>query len=231
MNTPLLLLHGALGSKIQLLQLQQILSKTREVHILDFEGHGDSLGKLDFSISAFRENVVSYLQESNIKKVDVFGYSLGGYVALDAAYHYPSLFRNIMTLGTKFSWTPDFAAHEIKMLNAEKIQEKVPAFAQRLQDLHGIERWKDVVAKTASFMENLGAHPTLTKTEFAHISNRVLICLGEMDKMVTKEESVEVARQLQNGSFRMIDTFKHPIESVPTAELAHIINEFLKEDI
>lgn len=229
MKTPLLLLHGALGSEKQLFPLRKLLSETREVYTLNFEGHGDFKSESNFSISLFRENVVSFLKEKNFPKVDIFGYSMGGYVALDLAYNHPNLVMNIITLGTKFSWNPTFAATEIKKLNPEKIQEKVPAFAAHLEKLHGKEDWRKVVLNTASFMQDLGNNPTLGEAQLNKISNRVLICLGKLDKMSTVEESVKTSEALKNGSFKAIENFKHPIETIPIDELAEIINTFLEQ--
>lgn len=226
MTIPLLLIHGALGSEDQLIPLKKLLSEKREVHTLNFEGHGKSKSESDFSISLFKGNVVSFLNERKLTRVDIFGYSMGGYVALDLAFHYPAFVNNIITLGTKFAWNPTFAAKEIQMLDPERIQEKVPAFATHLQKLHGLENWRNVVLKTARLMQDLGDNPPLKKAEFNSILNRVLICLGELDKMSTVEESKEVAKYLPNGTFKAIVNFKHPIESVPTDELAEIINVF-----
>ena len=231
MTIPLLLLHGALGSEDQLIPLKKLLSEKREVHTLNFEGHGKSKEKSDFSISLFRENVVSFLNERKLTSVDIFGYSMGGYVALDLALHYPDFVNNIITLGTKFSWDPIFAAKEVQMLDPERIQEKVPAFAIQLEKLHGLENWRNVVLKTSKLMQDLGDNPPLNKEEFNRISNRVLICLGELDKMSTVEESKEVAKYLTNGTFKAIENFKHPIETVPTEELAKIINVFLDKKL
>lgn len=229
MGKPILLLHGALGSEEQLFSLKQILSESREVYTLNFEGHGSSNSDSDFSIPLFRNNIISFLKEKNLESVDIFGFSMGGYVALDLASHNPELVGRIVTLGTKFSWDPSFAAGEMRMLNPDKMLEKVPDFAAYLQKLHGLENWRNVVLKTANFMKELGDNPTLTASELKNISNHVLICLGEFDKMSTAEESKMVADWLPNGTFKLIANFKHPLESVSVDELAEIITKFLKK--
>ncbi|MGO3182212.1 MAG: alpha/beta fold hydrolase [Aequorivita sp.] len=226
MKTPLLLLHGALGSKEQFLPLQEILSSNREVFIMDFDGHGNSRSDKDFSIELFTQNVVQFLEEHNISKVDIFGYSMGGYVALNVAKEHPLLINDIVTLGTKFDWTKSFAEKEVKMLNPEQIQIKVPNFADRIEQLHG-ENWKIVVSRTAGMMTNLGDSPNLNQNDFEHIKNRSLICLGELDKMSTIEESEKVANWMPNANFQSIPNFKHPIEAVSNNKLASIINNFL----
>lgn len=181
MKTPLLLLHGALGSKEQFLQLQDSLSEEREVFTINFEGHGNSKSNKDFSIELFTQNVVQFLEEHTISKIDVFGFSMGGYVALNLAKEYPLLLNNIITLGTKLDWTRGFAEKEVKMLDPEQIRIKVPSFAERLEQLQG-ENWKNVVSKTAIMMTNLGDNPNLCQKDFEHITNKTLICLVNLIK-------------------------------------------------
>ena len=228
MKNPILLLHGALGSSEQLIALQEILSSEREVFTMDFEGHGNSKSENTFSIALFAQNVIDFLKEKGISKVDIFGYSMGGYVALYLTSKFPEIIGRIITLGTKFDWNPEFAGKEIKMLNPLQIQEKVPTFAERLQQLHGAKNWKKVVLKTAEMMQNLGANPVLNEENLQQIENKTLICLGSLDRMSTVEESQTVAKCLPNGEFKLIENFKHPIETVPAAELASIINNFMK---
>ncbi len=229
MKTPILLLHGALGCKEQLLPFQEKLSLENKVFILDFEGHGKSKGKTDFSIELFTQNVIDFLKERKISKVAIFGYSMGGYVALNLAFKQPDLIEKIITLGTKFDWMPTFAEKEIKMLNPEAIQMKVPAYAERLQQLHGPENWKDVVLKTAKMMQDLGENPTLTDVDFQKINTPTLVCLGELDAMSTQAESKDVSNWLQNGQFHAIENLKHPIESIPIENIVAIIINFLNK--
>lgn len=226
MKIPLLLLHGALGCKEQLLPLQKILSEKWEILTLDFEGHGNLKSNKDFSMDLFTQNVMDFLEQLGISNINIFGYSMGGYVAFNLAKKHPFLVNKIITLGTKFEWTPSFAEKEVKMLNPEKIQVKIPSFAGRLEQLHG-ENWKGVVFKTALMMPDLGNTPNLKEKNFRSISNKSLICLGELDKMATIEESQNVASWLPNGNFQLISNFKHPLEAISFEKLALIINKHL----
>lgn len=227
MKTPILLLHGALGSKAQLVPLQEKLSLEREVFIMDFDGHGKSSSETDFSIELFTQNAIDFLNEKTISKVDIFGYSMGGYVALNLALKHSDLVRKIITLGTKFEWTPTFADKEVKMLDPDIIQMKVPAFADQLKQLHGTENWKNVVLKTARMMQNLGENPILKEWDFQKIYTHTLICLGELDAMSTKVESKDVSTWLQNGQFLELENLKHPIEKAPLDKMVPVIYNFL----
>ena len=77
------------------------------------------------------------MNENYIQTIDIFGYSMGGYVALWLARFYPDRVGKIFTLGTKLKWNDEEAEKEIKMLNPEKVELKVPAFAQQLAERHG----------------------------------------------------------------------------------------------
>lgn len=230
MKNPILLLHGALGSKEQLVPLQERLSSEREVIIMNFEGHGKSKSETNFSIELFTQNVVDFLKEKKISKVDIFGYSMGGYVALNLTLKHPNLVEKIMTLGTKFDWAPKFAEKEVKMLNPDTIQMKVPAFAERLKELHGTDNWKNVVLKTAQMMRDLGENPIFKEEDFQKINTPTLICLGELDTMSTQLESKNVSNWLQNGQFLEIENLKHPIEIAPLDNIVSIIYNFLIQE-
>lgn len=224
----LLLLHGALGSKAQLNNLKTNLSKDFNVYALNFEGHGDRPSNRDFRMGNFAENVLQFLKEENLSKVSLFGYSMGGYVALTLANSHPNLVHKIITLGTKLDWTPDFAANEVRKLNPDKIEEKVPAFAKKLQAIHAPNDWKEVVTKTAEMMTDLGNGNRLTTKDFKQILTPTLIGLGTLDRMVTAEESQEVARLLPNATFRAMEGFPHLIEKVDAEKLAEVVRGFMR---
>jgi esterase/lipase len=128
----LLVLHGALGAQQQFEELKTLLESQFTVHTLNFEGHGGRTSNAPFSMDLFVENVRDYLQENNLSSCSVFGYSMGGYVALKFAAKFPGTVNEIVTLGTKFGWSPEIALKETAMLNPEKIEEKVPKFAAAL---------------------------------------------------------------------------------------------------
>ncbi|WP_046757702.1 alpha/beta fold hydrolase [Kordia jejudonensis] len=223
----LLLLHGALGSKLQLQPLQEMLSKDFNVYTLNFEGHGGRTSDEAFAMERFAANVIEKLEMLGISQTHIFGYSMGGYVALTLAKKQPELVGKIVTLGTKFNWSLESAQQEVKMLNPEKIEEKVPAFAKRLAELHQPNDWKEVMRKTAEMMLTLANGKKLTNDDLHQIPHNVLIGIGALDKMVTIEESENVTSQLPNGTLKIIADVKHPIETVNADVLTQLIRDFI----
>ena len=223
----LLLLHGALGSKTQLKPVEEKLKNSFEVFTLNFSGHGG--GKLPdkpFSIGMFAEDILRWLDKNNISRVNIFGYSMGGYAGLYFAKRQPERVGKIFTLGTKFEWTEESARREVKMLDDAKIQEKAPKFAEELKTRHKPQDWKAVLAKTREMMTMLGAKNELTIEDTGVIENEVLIGIGDRDKMVTLEESITVYRALKNGRLLVMHDTHHPIDQVDAVRLAAEIKRF-----
>ncbi|MBC8145370.1 MAG: alpha/beta fold hydrolase, partial [bacterium] len=149
----LLLLHAALGARTQFNELEEEIRGAFDLHSLDFEGHGASPPvERPFRIESFAENVIAYLDERSIESIDVFGYSMGGYVALYLATIAPARIGRIMTFGTKLRWDPATSAREVRMLDPVKIREKVPHFAAALEARHSGAGWVSVLEKTADMM-------------------------------------------------------------------------------
>lgn len=224
---PLVLLHGALGSQEQFQRLRPLLQANYEVHTLDFSGHGPKRSDTPFSIELFAHDVEMFMAENAIEKADFFGYSMGGYVALKLALDKPGMVRRLLTLGTKFDWTPISAAKEVKMLNPEKIEEKVPKFAEMLASRHGTGDWKNMMNKTAQMMLDLGAKPVLAEAKLKEIESQVFITLGEKDNMVGIDESRWACEHLAKAQFEQVDGFVHPIEQVDADRLYQLIRNFL----
>lgn len=223
----LLVLHGALGAQQQFEELKTLLSREFTIHTLNFEGHGGRPSGQPFSMDLFVQNVRDYLGENKLYSCSVFGYSMGGYVALKLAAQFPGTVNEIVTLGTKFGWSPEIALKETAMLNPEKIEEKVPKFAAALAQLHAPLDWKEVMNKTAQLMLGLGNQPALTAQDFQAIEIPVTLLLGSEDVMVTPEETLAVQQQLPNATFEQVSGWQHPIERVNKEELAQKIRTLL----
>ena len=222
----ILFLHGALASASNFDQLKELLQGEFEIYTLSFEGHGErEIPENELSIPRFAEEVLSFLNEASIEKIAVFGYSMGGYVGLYLARHFPERIENLFTLATKLNWTEEGAKRESAMLNPEIIQEKVPKYAAALENLHG-ENWQRLMTKTAQMMLDLGKSPALKAADFSLIETPIQIAVGDKDVMVSIEESVEAYRKLPNARFLVLPNTQHPIERVSMNELAHQIKVY-----
>lgn len=226
----LLLLHGAIGAKDQLKPLAEALSNDFDVHTINFSGHGGEDLPPSYSIERFADDVLNWMVEHNKETIDIFGYSMGGYVGLYLALHHPERVGKLFTLATKLEWSPDIAARETKMLNPEKIAEKVPAFATALEQRHAPQDWTAVMHRTADMMVKMGEKNPILPEQFEQIETPVTISLGDRDSMVSMDETYKVYRQLKNARMIMMPDTPHPIEKVSTSRLSAEILQFFGEE-
>jgi pimeloyl-ACP methyl ester carboxylesterase len=223
---PIILLHGAIGAKDQLDSLAKELSANGyQTYSLNFSGHGQTPFDKNFSIQQFADELLEFVVKTHLIRPVVFGYSMGGYVALYLASQKPGLFSEIITLGTKFEWDPEIAVKEVKMLDAKTIAEKVPKFAAALEARHGND-WQLLLQRTANMMVDLGNNNLLNPASFSQIKNKVLIGLADGDTMVSLAETDNAASKIVGAKRYTLQNAKHPIESVNAADLASVISRF-----
>ena len=223
---PLILLHGALGTSEQVMLLADKLNADSPVHLLNFEGHGsETIPERPFRMEHFAENVLNYMEENSIEKADLFGYSMGGYVALLLGLHHAERVGKISTLGTVLKWSPEVAGREVKFLNPDKIKEKVPQFAQELDRRHP-GNWERVTAKTKDLLTGLGNDPRIKDSDWSKIKNKVRIHVGDRDQTAGLTQSIEVYGSLLNGELVVLPNSPHPIEKVDMDLLVASLNGF-----
>ena len=219
----LILLHGALGADSLFDPLKTELEGHFDCYNFNFSGHGrQAFNAEGFGIDTFAAELKTFIQAHDLAGSPVFGYSMGGYVALYLASQEPGLISGILTLGTKFGWNPEAAAKEAAMLKPEVMTEKVPAFTEMLEARHGAQ-WKALVEATAKMMIGLGNTPLLTEATLSSIDIPVTIGLGEKDRMVSQGESTWATQFLASGSFQLFENTPHPLEKVDPKALSEVI--------
>lgn len=225
----IVLLHGALGASSQLEPLADSLRPWFRVHLVDFEGHGAAPARNPgFTVDSLVQNVADALDGNRVGCADVFGYSMGGYVALRLAATHPARVRRIATLGTKFRWDPATAEREAARLDPSTIAAKVPKFAESLRARHvHAGGWERVLARTAAFLRALGDAPPLADETLRAVTHPVQVLVGGRDSTVSVAESEAVAALLPHGSLLVLDDVPHPIEQVSREVLAGAIRDFM----
>lgn len=218
----IVLVHGALGAAAQFDALVPLLANRYKVHVYEITGHGKrSVEEPIFTMLNFVNDFKKYLQQFS-DPVTVFGFSMGGYISLSLAKSNPGYFQQIITLGTKFHWTVEESLKETAKLNAELLEIKVPQYCDYLKSLHG-DNWKNVVDKTKQVMLGLGQELLLTVDTVKNISVKTTVMLGELDKMVTREESEKMSAAIPGAAFKLLPGFVHPLEKLDPVELASVL--------
>lgn len=225
----LVLLHGALGSAEDMNLLVKHLSGAAiRLFPFTFKGHGKKDMKGRFGMEAFSDELLEYLLKENIQQPFVFGYSMGGYVALNAALKAKGQFAGIITLGTKFEWSQEFTTKETAKLRPQVLLEKAPDFVSMLIQKHG-PFWEQLILHTAEMMGGLQT----THLHFIHalkdIKIPVAIARGDRDKMVTREECRTAQQHIQGADYFELPESSHGFETINHAVLAELLIHFINK--
>ncbi|WP_408096035.1 alpha/beta fold hydrolase [Peredibacter sp. HCB2-198] len=221
----LLFLHGALGTAQDMEPLMGLLrEKGYTTHSFSFSGHGLSAAEpAEFRIDLFARDLDKFLKDNQLKNPVIFGYSMGGYVALyHKANFEDSPIARIFTYGTKFNWSEKAVSKELPMMNPDHLLEKFPNFAESLKQKHG-ERWKQLLRSTAHMMQNLERLDGLTREDMSEIDIPVILILGDQDRMVTSEETHLTSSWLHHSQTKTISHSKHELERSNLKEIADLI--------
>lgn len=224
---PIILIHGALGSAQDVKPIAEYLQeKGHQTYCLNLSGHGaNSPWPNEFRVDLFARELEQFLDKNQIKKAAVFGYNLGGYIALYHAANFPEgKISQIFTYGTKLNWSQASVLKEMQMLDPDHLIEKWPHFAQMLQDKHG-ERWKALLRSTAHLFQNLEKLDGLTREDFNDIEIPVTLILGDQDRVVSTEETGLTASWLPHAQIQTLSHSKHELERSNLKELAEIIHQ------
>ncbi len=225
----IVLLHGALGTAQDLRSLSEALRQQGfSTYSFTFSGHGKEPSVTDFGIERFSRELKDFILNNKIHEPCVFGYSMGGYVALFTALQDPSLLKKTITLGTKFDWSKESLAKELKSLDPAFLKQKVPAFAKLLETKHGTD-WTQLLKKTGTLMQEISDKDFLNFESLKAIQTPVLIGRGDRDQMVSLNETRTVFETLPHASFYILPGTKHPIESAPVDVLAPLISHFVNK--
>ncbi len=96
---PLLLLHGFTGDSSTWTSFCGQWGGTSKLIIPDIIGHGQTESPLDverYSMEAAVHDLKGILEQLNVERVDLLGYSMGGRLALSFAMHFPDKVRKLV---------------------------------------------------------------------------------------------------------------------------------------
>lgn len=195
---PLVLIHGALsGIGTSFGAFLPLLAKTRRVIAVELQGHGRT-PDIDrpFSVTAFAADVIELLDRLGVDRADVFGWSMGGAVALRLGTGHPDRVGRLVLASMSFE---DDGVHPGLL---DGIQDLRP------EHLHGSEFHEEYLrtapdpAGWAALVEKVKAQDAAqeqwTRGEVRALRAPALIVLADSD-IIRPEHAVEMFRLLGGG--------------------------------
>jgi pimeloyl-ACP methyl ester carboxylesterase len=194
---PLVLLHGAYMTIDAMGDVVPALAETRQVIAVELQGHGRT-ADIDrpLTYEQMADDVAALLRHLEIEETDVFGYSMGGGVALQVAVRHPEVVRKLVVAS---------ASHASDHMHAELLEMILSitpeAFAgspfeeEYLRTAPNPDDFPTLVAK----LKQLDMEPfAWSQEDIRGISAPTLLIVGDSDA-IRLEHAVELFRLLGGG--------------------------------
>lgn len=205
------------------------LAKDRHVIIFDNRGVGGSEGKTPDTVADMAGDAVAFIGALGFSKVDLFGFSLGGFVAQAIAQGWPALVRRMILAGTapaggqgiinaggllqdamaKAAAENKHPKHFLFFRPSKDSQQAADAFLGRLSERKDD---RDAAVTNEAIHAQVAA---ITKWGMASagslhlISQPVLVVNGDNDVMVPTINSVELAGKLPKAELSIFPDAGH----------------------
>jgi pimeloyl-ACP methyl ester carboxylesterase len=229
--------------------LLEVLSSERDVIVFDNRGTGRSSGTAPATAQGLAEGLLEFVDALGLTRVDLLGWSLGGYVVQAATLLRPSLVRRLVVAGSGPGKVPDLPARPEKVW---QIMDK-PALGDedflylffpetddarrvglaslrrldtRLTESHA-EVAPEVAAAQLAAIRSLG---TEVWDRLAELTLPVLVANGAHDVMVPAFASYAMSQRLPDAKVILYSDAGHGFLFQHPDEFGHEVLRFLRRD-
>lgn len=217
-GSPVLLLHGGLSHHlIWFSQVPWLVASGRRVILIDSRGHGKSdLGHSELSYHLLAADVIQVLNQLDILRTDVIGWSDGANTALLLALDWPQRIRQVVAISGN--------SEPSGLTSEAQAEGQIPS--------SGITYWfyrwwtgagkhLDELEKQIRQLWRKGPH--LQSTDLNKIEAPVLVVVGEHD-LVTVDHAKKMASSLPYGHLSIIPDSGH----LAIFTRAHVVNKLIR---
>jgi pimeloyl-ACP methyl ester carboxylesterase len=199
----IVLLHGwgADGAEWESFGWTDALRRERRILAPDLRGHGSSAKPHEvdrYQPAVLAADVAAMLDAAQIDEADLFGYSLGGAVALWACVLVPNRFRSLIVGGV--GGEPELTAAIGQELLADHRSERTEAYRRYALE----SKDADLVALAACLRSGISAPPCV---ELAVYGGEALVASGDLDRR--RDATETLAGCLPGGRFLFLPGADH----------------------
>ncbi len=225
---PMLVMHGALGStELETDRLVRTWERRFRVYALDFAGHGRSAPVEGVPTwETYLGNAITACDALDIRGAAVFGFSMGGAIALHLALARPDRVGRLAVHGVNVQWDAAEVEAMVGPMDLDRMEQEHPFWARRLADVHG-DRWRALVAQLAAFTRKL-PDQHLADADLARISCPTLVSTGDRDRFFDLRHAVGVYRAIPGAHLQVLPEVDHPIQTVDAPSFASGVARFLR---
>ncbi len=213
---PLVLLHGAAGcTQMELEPMAHRLSKYYKVYALDFAAHGrsDAFADEPFAPALFIDNVRALFDHFQLSSANLFGFSLGGFIALSYAFNHPARVRKLAVHATHIFWDPALVETMLTRVDHENIRKVSPELVRYLGQMHGDDNWVSLFDRTKDYTENI-INFRKQYEDVKRVDTHTLVSAVDEDDLFSVDSPVQLHTTLQHSNLAIIPGKRHAPQNV-----------------
>lgn len=205
------------------------IAARRHVIVFDNRGVGASEGTVPDSVEAMARDTIAFVRALGFEQVDLFGFSLGGFIAQVIALEEPHLVRKVILAGTgpaggagidrirrlmlrdliKAVVTLKHPEYHLFFTTTANGREAARDFLGRLEERTSNRDKPVSITAFLAQLKAIRAWGRQTPADLSGIKHPVLVANGDSDKMVPSSNSVDLARRLPNADLVLYDDAGH----------------------
>lgn len=223
---PLVVLHGALGSTaLETDRLVRFWERRFRVVAVDLRGHGESTMPAEAPAwDDYAGDVATVAEALELDRFRMFGFSMGGGVALAVASRLGARVERLAVHGVNVRWTA--AEVEAMVGPMARVEAENPFWARRLAETHGEDRWRRLVEDLMAFTAAL-PDQHMSDDVLRSIAAPTLVSLGDADRFFDVRHTVDLYRAIPDARLWVLPGLDHPIQGVDAEAFARAVGDHL----
>lgn len=220
---PLVFIHGLSDSLLYWEFLASNLKQDYQIIRMDLRGHGESdLGKDEVNIDLYVDDLKNLLDDLNLNKVDLIGFSLGGAVALDFSLKYPENVSSLLLMSS-FSKSDEYLTNIFTQFK-DALKNSFEDFYDLIlpmvlcpeviednrQALNQIREFASKTANTDAYINAVDACMEFDVDDsLSKIEVPTLVMSGKYDEISLLTSQRQLQKKIKNSELIVFDNVKH----------------------
>lgn len=219
----LVFIHGLSDNLLYWEYLASNLKNDYQILRVDLRGHGNSgLGNDEISIDTYVDDLFVLLDELNLEKINLVGFSLGGAVALAFTIKYPSIVSSLVLMSS-FCKTDDYLEgvfNRFKNALKSSFEDFYDLILPMILCPDVIENNKEelkVLREITSQSANVKAYIEAfdaclafnVEDDLSKIDIQTLVLAGKYDDITLMDSQKELQSKINNSKLIVFDDVKH----------------------
>lgn len=220
---PLVFIHGLSDSLLYWEFLASHLKRDYQIIRMDLRGHGESyLGNDEVNIDLYVSDLKNLLNDLNLDKVDLIGFSLGGAVALDFSLKYPENVSSLVLMSS-FSKSDEYLTNIFTQFK-DALKNSFEDFYDLILPMvlcpeviddnrEALDQIREFASKTANTDAYIKAVDACMEFDvddsLSKIEVPTLVMSGKYDEISLLSSQKTIQKKIKNSELIVFDNVKH----------------------